>query len=261
MSFFSAPRPRVFAHRGGGALAPENTCEAFDRGLAAGADGLEFDVRLSADGVLMVIHDETLERTTDGVGTVASFTASELSTVDAGYRFGVEGQYPFRGTGVRIPTLQQVLRRYPRTPMIIEMKGDSPELGEALADEVRAANAAPFVCAAGYGLRSLTAARAKLPEMASSACRPEVQLSLWRSIVRYPVRNVAYGGYQVPETSGMLRIVSPRWVRDARRAGLQVQVWTVDEPEDMVRLLKWGVHGLITNRPDLAVPIRDAFIK
>jgi glycerophosphoryl diester phosphodiesterase len=116
------------------------------------------------------------------------------------------------------------------------------------------------VCAAGYGSRSLAAARAALPEMASSANRMEVRLALYRSWAGWPVSRPAYGGYQVPELAGTLRIVSPRFIRHAHRAGLDVQVWTVDEPDDMRRLLGWGADALISNRPDLAVSVRDEFV-
>src|SRR3954466_10045111 len=110
--FFAASRPQVFAHRGGSALGPENTIAAFDMGMAAGADGLELDVHLSADGVVVVHHDPTLDRTTDASGPVAARTAAELARVDAGYRFTKNGEYPFRGQGIGVPTLAEVFRRY-----------------------------------------------------------------------------------------------------------------------------------------------------
>src|SRR5687767_4552870 len=150
MSRFTTSRPLVFAHRGGCALGPENTIAAFDLGMAAGADGLEFDVHLSADGVAVVCHDDTLDRTTGGSGPVRARTAVELARVDAGYHFVDEhGGYPFREREVGIPSLRDVLRRYPDIPIIVEMKVDSPEMGEAVAADVRAAGAADRVCAAG----------------------------------------------------------------------------------------------------------------
>src|SRR5262249_24275390 len=100
MSRFFSDRPQVFAHRGGCDLGPENTIAAFDAGMAAGADGLELDVHLSADGHVVVHHDATLDRTTDASGPVRSKTAAELARVDAGYRFSKNGQFPFRGKGI-----------------------------------------------------------------------------------------------------------------------------------------------------------------
>lgn len=258
MRFFDHPRPLVFAHRGGSALGPENTLAAFDRGMQAGADGLELDVQCSADGIVVVHHDLTLDRTTSATGLLAARTADDLARVDAGWHFAAGAAHPFRGQGIGVPTLREVLRRYPDVPVIIEMKVDSAEMGEAVAREVRLADAVDRVCAAGYGARSAAAARAALPEMACSACHQEVRLAVYRALVRWPVRRARYGGYQVPERNGRHRIVSPRFIRYAHDAAMKVQVWTVDEEPDMRRLLEWGADGLISNRPDLAVRVRNA---
>ena len=269
MSFFDTSRPLVFAHRGGCVLGPENTLATFDAGLASGADGLELDVRLSSDGVLVVFHDSTLNRTTAESGAVAERTAAQLTAMRAGREFrdvatarrpgplGPGSSAPVDTTLTTIPTLQAVFARYPHTRIIVEMKLDTDEMGEALAREVRTAGAAHRVCAAGAGLRSLRAARNALPEMASSASKPEVRLALYRSWLRWPVSQAPYGGYQVPECAGVTRIVSRRFIHDSQRAGLPVQVWTVDHEQDMRRLLTWGVDALITNRPGVAVRVRD----
>ena len=261
MAFFGTSRPRVFAHRGGCALGPENTIAAFERGLATGADGLELDVHMSRDGVVVVCHDATLERTTNAVGRIDLRTADELSKVDAGYHFvDSNGAHPFRGRGEGIPSLRDVLRRFPNVPIIVEMKLNHPEMGLAVAAEVQAASAAERVCAAGDGSLAVRAARQALPAMATSATRWDGRRALYRSWARCPVRRARFGGYQVPETAGFVRVVSPTFVRHAHRAGLEVHVWTVDDEADMRRLLDWGADGLISNRPDVAVAIRNAFM-
>jgi glycerophosphoryl diester phosphodiesterase len=253
--------PRVFAHRGGCALGPENTIAAFDRGLAAGADGLELDVHLSSDGVPVVFHDGTLERTTNVSGRIDGRTAAELSRVDAGFRWlDAVGKTPFRACGVGIPTLRDVLRRFPDVPIIIEMKVDHVEMGRAVAAEVLAASAVDRVCAASDGSRAVRAAREALPDLATSASRWDVRMALYRSWAHWPVRQTVYGGYQVPELAGTIRVVSPLFVRHAHDAGLEVQVWTVDDKGDMERLLAWGVDALISNRPDVAVSVRNRFM-
>lgn len=262
MTFLSAGTPRVFAHRGGCALGPENTIAAFDLGRAAGADGLELDVHLSSDGVIVVCHDDLLDRTTNASGPIQSCTAADLARVDAGHRFAdAAGAFPFRGLGIGIPTLRDVLARYRDLLIIIEMKEDSAAMGRAVAAEVRAADAVERVCAAGYGQRSLDAARAALPEMATSASRPEAQFAVYRSIAGVPVRRAAYNAIQVPEMAGWLRIISPRFIRHVHNAGRRIQAWTIDDEADMRRLLGWGIDGLISNRPDVAVRVRDAFIR
>jgi glycerophosphoryl diester phosphodiesterase len=259
--FFDSSRPLVFAHRGGCAIGPENTMAAFDAGLAAGADGLELDVHLSADGVVVVHHDRTLERTTNDSGPVTLRTAAELARIDAAYHFCVDGAFPLRGQDVGVPTLADVLQRYRDTRVVIEMKMDVPELGESVVRTVRREDAVERVCVAGFGARAVEAARLVAPEIASSAHFEEVRLALYRSWVCWPVRRVRYQGYQIPEIAGRLRVVSPRFVRNAHTAGLKVQVWTVDTEVDMRRLLGWGADGLISNCPHIAVTIRDEWVQ
>ncbi len=228
--------------------------------MAAGADGLELDVHLSADGVVVVHHDKTLDRTTDASGPVAVRTADELARVDAGYRYARGSAFPFRGRGIGVPTLVDVLRRYPGVPTIIEIKVYTPAMGDAVAQAILQADALDYVCVAGFGLSSARAARAALPGVPTSACHAEVRLALYRSWLRWPVRRASYRTYQVPESAEATRIVSQRFIRYAHQAGFKVQVWTVDEEDDMRRLLGWGVDGLISNRPEVAVRVRDEFL-
>jgi glycerophosphoryl diester phosphodiesterase len=241
-SFFAASRPLVFAHRGGSALAPENTIAAFDNGLALGADGLELDVHLSRDGVVVVHHDRTLNRTTTLAGPVAARSADELARVN-------------------VPALADVLARYPDVRIIVEMKENRSELAAATIEVIRRAGAVERVCLGSFGRRVLRAARAIEPSIATSAAREEVRWWLYRSWCRWPVARVGYSGFQVPEVSGATRVVSRRFVDYAHRAGLGVQVWTVDEEADARRLLGWGVDALITDRPDRIVPlVRSALL-
>lgn len=226
----------VFAHRGGSALATENTMAAFDRGIACGVDGLELDVHLSRDGVVVVHHDRTLDRTTTLRGPIAERRAAELE------RAGV-------------PALADVLARHRDVRVIIELKVNSGALAAAVVDVVRQTGAVDRVCLGSFGLRVLRAARRLEPHIATSAAREEVRWALYRSWCRWPVARVCYDGYQIPEFAGSTRVVSPRFVEYAHRAGLGVQVWTVDDEEDARRLIGWGVDALITDRPDVIAPL------
>jgi glycerophosphoryl diester phosphodiesterase len=242
--------PLVFAHRGGAALRPENTVLAFDHGLALGADGLEFDVHLSRDGVVVVQHDTTLDRTTNGTGPVAAHTADELARLDAGYHFP-----GFRGQAGGIPRLTDVLSRYRDARFIIELKVNAPELAHKTIDAVRAANAVDRTSLGSFGTRVLRAARAYEPRIRTGASQEETRLALYRSWVRWPVRHPPYNEFQVPEQSGSTRVVSPRFVKYAHQAGVKVAVWTVNEEADMRRLLLWGVDAIISDRPDRAIEV------
>jgi glycerophosphoryl diester phosphodiesterase len=231
--------PRVFAHRGGSALAPENTTAAFDNGLALGADGLEMDVHLSRDGVVVVHHDSMLDRTTALKGPIAARTADELAHAGAG----------------GVPALAGVLARYPGVPIIVECKVNTIAMAKALVGVVRRAGATDRVCVGSFGRRVLRAVRTLEPAMATSAAREDVRFDLYQSWLYWPMGRRAYSGYQVPEFAGRTRVVSPRFIARAHRAGLGIQVWTVDTEEDARRLFAWGADALITDRPDIVVPV------
>ena len=234
----AASRPLVFAHRGGSKIGPENTIVAFDRGLAAGADGLELDVHLSRDGAVVVHHDRLLDRTTRATGPISARTAFELSKLD-------------------VPLLSDVLARYRGKRIIIEMKQPTAALAHAVADEVRRAKMADFVCLGSFSVTALRAARAYAPEIVTSGGQMEVRIALYRSWCYLTPGRVPYRAFQVPEISGSTRVVTPRFIKLAHKAGLVVQVWTVDDPNDMRRLLDWGVDGIISDRPDIARRVVD----
>ena len=231
---------------------------AFANGLAHGADGLEVDVHLSRDGVPVIIHDPTVDRTTNGHGPVASFTAAELARLDAGATFGPDRNFPFRDAGHGVPTLEAVLATWPSTRVIIEMKFGTAPLAAAVVDVVRRHGASARVCLGSFQQVALDAARALAPEIATGASHHEARRTLWRSWVRWPIgAHVPYSAYQVPVRFGRLRVTSPSFVRQAHRNGCLVQVWVVDAEDAASGLLDWGVDGLITDRPDVIVPLRD----
>jgi glycerophosphoryl diester phosphodiesterase len=259
-----APRPLVFAHRGGAALRPENTMAAFDHGLALGADGIELDVHLSRDGIVVVHHDDTLDRTTDARGPIAARTADELARVDAGYWFtptagGAPAEYPFRGQQIGIPALAAVLERHVDARVIIELKTAEAELARRTIDQVRGAGAAGRVVLGSFHGRALAAARKYAPDIPTGAASEETRWALYRSRVRWPLGRTKYREFQVPERSGATTIVTPQFIAHAHRAGLPVRVWTVNERSDIVRLLEWGADSVISDRPDVAVDVIRAW--
>jgi glycerophosphoryl diester phosphodiesterase len=255
----AADRPLVFAHRGGSLLAPENTLAAFDRAVAEGVDGLEMDVHLSRDGQAVVCHDATVDRTTNATGAIASMTSRELAAVDAGWNFSSgNGARPFRGRGLGIPTLREVVARHPGVRLIVEMKDNEPPLAEAVLDVLRDQDALARACLGSFHADVLALVRRLQPQVATSGASSEVRWALYRSWFGLFPRSTAYRALQVPERREATRIVTPRFVRAAHRAGLAVQVWVVNAPEDMRRLLSWGVDGLITDRPDVAMGVVTA---
>lgn len=248
-------RVLVFAHRGGAALRPENTVEAFAHALAAGADGLELDVRLSSDGEVVVLHDATLDRTTDATGPVSTRIADALARVDAGHHFAPADGYPWRRRGLGVPRLRDVLDQFPAVPVLVEMKADSAELAERTVATVRAARAADRVVLGSFLRTPMRRARMLAPELATSATQTEAWLALHRSRIGWNARRRPYRAFHVPQVHNRAGVPSPRFIRAAHQAGVVVQVWVVDDEHDMRRLIDWGVDGLITDRPDVAVRV------
>jgi glycerophosphoryl diester phosphodiesterase len=226
----------VFAHRGGAKLAPENTIEAFDHGLAAGADGLEMDVRLSGDGQVVIMHDATIDRTTPRRGPVSRYSAAELAEVN-------------------VPLLRDVLERYKDTALIVELKEPTPQLAAAVVDLIREFDAVNRVALGSFHTDAVKTARLREPRIPTGASKTEIRLALYASYLGIAPFWAAYRSLQVPERSRGRRVVSRRFVHMAHAAGLVVQVWTVNAEHDIRRLLAWGVDAIISDRPDLAVRI------
>jgi glycerophosphoryl diester phosphodiesterase len=240
----------LVAHRGGSALAPENTMVAFRQATEMWwADMLEMDARLTRDGHVVVIHDETVDRTTNGTGRVADLTLAEIQALDAGHRFRDEsGGHPFRGKGAVVPTLAEVLETFADVWINVECKES------AVAGPLRA-----LVAHHAADHRVLIAAERESGRRGARGHPGPWGASLEQGLLFW-ILHVLPGGspytpradiLQVPERYKGLRVVTPRFVRAAHRLNLPVQVWTVDDAEDMRRLLAWGVDGIQTDRPDV----------
>jgi len=248
-------RPIILAHRGGAALAPENTVSAFDRGVACGVDGLECDVHLSRDGVPVVIHDATVDRTTNGTGAVMDLTAAELAALDAGYRFAGDGDFPFRGQGFGVPTLGAVFDRYPRVPLLVELKSADPRVASLVVDQIRAVDGIGWTTVGSFHRGALDAVRACEPRIRTGAHTDEIKSELTAAVFGSGARRPPFQFFQVPELYAGMRVVTREFITRAHDVGVSVIVWTVDREQDILRLLDWGVDGLITDRPDVAVPV------
>lgn len=246
----------IIGHRGAAGSAPENTLAAFDLALEQGAEALELDVRLTADGVPVVLHDATLERTTDGQGLVAATTLERLRRLDAGARFTTDATtFPWRGQGVGVPTLDEVFQRYPSTPLLIELK--VAEAADPVARALLSHGAETRAVVASFLPAALT--RFRKPPFLAGASRSEIA-ALWaRATLRLPPReDQGIRLYAVPrQYKGWIRVATRRFVAGAARLGRPVHVWTVDNVARAHRLWKRGVAGIITNYPALMREARD----
>jgi glycerophosphoryl diester phosphodiesterase len=245
--------PVNLAHRGASARAPENTLEAFRLAVESGAGGLELDVHLTRDGHVVVIHDSTLDRTTDGTGPVAEMTLDELRDPDAGHNFSPDDgdTLPYRGLGLHIPTLAEVLREFPGVAVNIDIKADRPGIEAAVLNDLREAGAEGRVLV----VSSRRSAVRRFRRMTEG--RISTGASRWETGVFYGLSNLrleqllrpAYDALQVPVRHRGIPLVTRRFVEAAHATGVRVDAWTINEPGEMRRLLDLGVDVIMTDRP------------
>jgi len=246
----------VIGHRGASGLAPENTLESFGLAVEQGADALEFDVRLSADGVPLVIHDPTLHRTTDRTGAVEHLSATEVQAADAGFRFTTDqgATHLWRARGVRIPSVREVLQGFPDIPLLIEIKVAAAAwpLHRLLLEF----GAASRVVVASFLDKALLPFHAEAG-WATSASRKGT-FRLWiRALFGMAAPRAPYRTYTVPEYyKDRVHVATRGLIGSARRAGRPVHVWTVNDPGRAARLWEWGASGMITNYPALLLSER-----
>lgn len=256
--FFAGRRPRLFAHRGASGDAPENTLIAFVLGLAQGAHYLETDARLTRDGVAVLIHDADVDRTTDGSGPVAKLAAAELARLDAGFRFQREGQpgFPYRGRGLRVPTLEELLGAQPEARVNLEVKGSDPAAADAIVAVLRSAAATSRVLLAAAE-EPVFARLVELDSGAALGSSVRDVVELIRASVEGRLGSFEPRGHalQIPPFFMGRPLATPQLVAAAHRVGLEVHVWTVDEPAEAARLLAMGVDGCMTDFPARLLPL------
>ncbi|MEE8311060.1 MAG: glycerophosphodiester phosphodiesterase [Candidatus Binatia bacterium] len=252
MRFLDTSKPRLFAHRGASGRRPENTLESFAEGLDAGAELLELDVHATRDGQIVVLHDSTLDRTTDGAGPIRALSLSELRRLDAGYRFADDrAGFPYRGKGIRVPTLAEVFEAFPGTPLNIELKQDEPAIERGVIDLIERSGASERVLLAAAEDGIMKRIRAVAGGMLTSSAAGEVVAFIEAAeddTYRHPG-----AALQVPPFYGDIELVTAGFVDVAHRRGVEVHVWTLNDPAEIDRLLDLGVDGLMSDFPERLV--------
>ena len=251
-------RPLVIAHRGGMGLWPENTLFAFERATALGVDMLEMDLQLSQDARLVLIHDDTLERTTNGQGEVAHFSLAELQALDAGYTWTADGgqSYPYRGQGTRIAALDEVFERFPLTPKMLEIKVPDVGMEAVLCEMLAAYDQLDRVIVASAHERSLQRFRQLCPEVATAG--GPISLRLLQTLNWLGLSDLlspSYSVLQIAQPHSGMNPATPRLLRNAQARGLHVYLGTINEQPGMRQLLEMGANGLITDYPDRALQL------
>lgn len=258
--YFDVAGPMILGHRGAAGSAPENTLLAFARCLEQGGHAIESDVQVSSDGVPVLLHDPEVRRISDGLGSVEALTLADLEKLDAGYHFTIEERgtaepdddAAFRGQGLRIPSLREAFEAFPDARFNLEIKTAA---NDAVAKVVR------LVDELGRGQRTLLTAgddaimrelRETLADrevdVATSASLAEV-VAVVRSAVDASQPPAEVRALQIPPDFAGQDLVTPDLLAHAKRHEIQVHVWTINEPDEMTRLLDLGVDGIVTDFP------------
>lgn len=257
--YLDLPRPMVLAHQGASGHAPSNTREAFQLAVEMGADAFETDVHMTRDGHVVLSHDETVDRLTNGTGAIRNMTLAELKRFDFGYKFTLDGgqTFPYRNQGVTIPTLDEVLTDFPTMRVNMDIKQKTPPMEMALAETIKRHRAEDRVLITSF--HSVTMKRFRrlgMGRVATSAnTRNMVEfVCYWRSGL-HKLYKPPVDAFQVPVSQYGIAVVTPRSVQIAHQHGVKVHVWTINEEAEIRRLLSWGVDGICSDYPDRVVKV------
>jgi glycerophosphoryl diester phosphodiesterase len=258
LSFLGQSGPIAFAHRGGAGEAPENTLDAFEIAVGLGYKYLETDAHVTEDGVLVAFHDERLDRVTDRTGAIAELGIVEVEAADAGYTFSLDGgrSFPFRGRGIRVPRLEEILVRWPAARINVDPKSDA--CVGPLAALLERLGAWERVCVGSFSDRRLRLIRARGRGPACTSMGPRAVALTRLAATSGLMPRLGADCVQVPIRRGPVRIVTKRFIEAAHRAGLPVHVWTINDEATINELLDLGVDGVMSDRIRL---LRDVFTR
>ena len=244
-------KPAILAHQGGLKEWPSCTMYAFERAREAGSDVLDLDMHMTSDGVLVLLHDTTVNRTTDGRGAVAEMTWEELQKLDAAYYFNPDGKsFPLRGKGIGIPRFVDVLEAFPDWKFQIEVKQAPLELAPELARVLEQYEAEDKVLLSCFDEEMMAELRRHCPKVASSATPAEIRIFVLASKLHLEgVISPDYSSLQIPLRASGWDLVTPRTVEAAHNRGLYVLPWTIDSEADVEVCRRAGVDGFNTNLP------------
>jgi len=258
----NAPVPMVIAHQGGDNLRPGDTLTAFQNAVDLGADVLEMDAHITRDSQIVLMHDEQVDRTSDGTGLIEEMTLDELKKLDAAYKWSQDGEktFPYRGHGVTVPTLEELFQKFPQIRYVIEIKKTQNPIDNPLCTLIRKYNMQNKVMVASFHDEAMANFRKTCPEVATSGSRNEVTPFVLLSKVHLTglLKNLQFKSLQVPyepsESYG-IPIMTKQFIELAHARNVKIEPWTVDDPELMKEYISWGVDGIITDNPDAMLKI------
>jgi glycerophosphoryl diester phosphodiesterase len=256
--FFTSDDFLVIAHRGGRGLGPENTLDLFKQTVEMGVDVLEMDLRRTKDGVLVVLHDRSVDRTTNGKGPIENYTLKELKALDAAYYWSPDDgtSFPLRGQGITVPTLTEVFETFPDMRFILEIKDTELDTIESLGRIIREYNKEHRVIVASFDSSALKHFRTIAPAVATSATAMEAFPFYW--LYRLRLDSVYTPHAQVlmlPLYYRKKEVITSRFLKTVHQKNIRVHVWTVNRKSRMKHLLALGVDGIMTDYPDRLIEL------
>ncbi|MDF2626892.1 MAG: glycerophosphodiester phosphodiesterase [Symbiobacteriaceae bacterium] len=265
-TFFGDERVLVLAHQGASAYAPSNTLEAFALALEQGADIIETDVHMTKDGVVVVSHDATIDRMSNGSGHISAMTLAELRQYDFGYDFTPDGgaTFPYRGKGVTIPTLAEVFEKFPGVRVNIELKQEDPTIEEAVWDAIAKHDMEGKVLINSFMSGPMERWAGVLERAAYQTATGATKSNMIEFVVYYlPHLDWLYhpkvDAFQVPVSQKVgpltIRFDTERFVERTHKLGMKAHFWTINDEATIRHLVSIGADGIITDRPDLAVKV------
>jgi len=251
-------RPLVVAHQGGDGIYPGNTLYAFQHAAEMGVDVIETDLRQTKDGVLVISHDESVQRISNGTGRIPDLTYAELQKLDAGYNWSADGgkTYPFRGKGITYTSLEAVFKALPEMHFNIDMKQTDPPIAENFCNLIRTYPMDQKVLSASFSHTNNVQFRKLCPEVTSSGDETEtIQFVVLNFLGLGRLYSPEFAAFQVPLAQSGIPVVTQAFIDAAHERNVRVDVWTIDDPAEMRRLINMNVDSIITDRPDLLLEI------
>jgi glycerophosphoryl diester phosphodiesterase len=249
--------PLVIAHQGGDGVWPGDTMYAFENAVNIGVDVLEMDAHITKDGEIVLMHDEKVDRTTNGTGLIEDLTLAELKNLDAAYQWSKDNgkTFPYRGLGIQVPTLRELFHRFPQMRYVIEIKLTKSQIEIPLCKLIRSYKMQGNVLIASFHDTAMQNFRRACPEVATSASKGEVtEFVLLSKVFLHGLMAPGFEAIQPPydpaESLG-IQIMTQRFIEQAHSKNIKVEPWTVDDPELMKKYIEWGVDGIMTDRPDI----------
>lgn len=247
--------PLLYAHRGAAAERPENTLVSFARALELGADALELDVHMTADGQVVVSHDPSGLRMAGVAGAIRAAMWDDVARWDAGYGFlAPDGTRPFTGAGIGFPTLAQVILEFPDVPLNVDLKQREPDMVPQVLGLVRRLGAEHRVLLASFHLRTLLRVRTLGYGGPTALSTPEVAALRLAPAALFRLLPLTGDAAQIPVRAGRLSLSTPAFVARCHAAGLRVDYWTINDPAEATRLLDLGADGIMTDDPATVGP-------